>query len=287
MAVSAQRRRRILVAGVAALIAVGAFVLALTYSSKPAQSTTPPNATGTPVPTVTVVEPSSAISQGNEITAADLKLVAVPTTLVSSLTATGGSDYTSIAELTQTNHYALTDIPAHLPVLSSEVTASEAAAAPPVQGLPSVLPAGYVAISLPYEPGNTTGSGEGTGGYIQAGDRIDILVYLSGNEDWGYQDVLVLEVGESAGAPAATPSASSSASASSSTSSSGSSGLVMVELPSQDAAALYDAENATPPAVIQYAIVSSQDYPSAGASPVPAPAAAPTQVTDPTPFFGG
>src|ERR1017187_485266 len=60
VAVSAQRRRRVLVAVVAAVIAAGAFYVAMTYKTSPnstASNQTAP--TATPVPTVSVVEVST------------------------------------------------------------------------------------------------------------------------------------------------------------------------------------------------------------------------------------
>ena len=97
------------------------------------------------------------------------------------------------------------------------VTTSAASAAPAAAGLPAVLPSGYVAVSIPYAPGASNGTGEGTGGYIQALDRIDILVYNPAGTTlyWAYQKVLVLAIGESSGAPAAAASSSAGATASS------------------------------------------------------------------------
>jgi hypothetical protein len=59
----------------------------------------------------------------------------------------------------------------------------------------------------------------------------------------------------------------------------------MVELSRQDAAAMAAVEdNAW---IIQYLVVSSNDYPSASAAPVPAIGAGPGSVTAPNDYFGG
>jgi Flp pilus assembly protein CpaB len=289
VAVSAQRRRRVLVAVVAALIAAGAFYLAIEYTNKAAPTTTT-SGTGAapPVSNATVVVASSAIPVGTQLSATNLKTADVPVDVLRVLTAAGGSDYPTVAALTQSPEYAATALVAGLPILSSEVTSSATAANPAVTGIPPVLPAGDVAISLPYSPGVSSGTGSGTGGYIQALNRVDILVNLSGSLYWAYRNVLVLAVGESSGAPPPTASASASASSSSAAAASSSAGLIMVELPAQDAAALADVENTTG-ATIQYLIVPSSAYPSSGASPVPASTAQPQTITGTSPnnFFGG
>ncbi len=290
MAVSAQRRRRALVAVVAALIAAGAFYLAMEYTGKTPTSTgNSTNNTTPPIPNVTVVEAASNIAAGAPLTAADLTTKPVPQNLMTILTTAGGTDYTTIASLTQTTHYASTTIFAGLPVLSSMVTTSAASAAPAAAGLPAVLPSGYVAVSIPYAPEASSGTGEGTGGYIQALDRIDILVYNPTGTTlyWGYQKVLVLAIGQGSGSAATAAPSSAGAAASSSAASSSTSALLMVELPAQDAAALIAATDNSD--VLQYLIVSSNDYPTAGASPVPAIGAQPGSIsgTSPNTYFGG
>ena len=295
MAISAQRRRRALVAVVAALIAAGAFYLAMEYSGKAASNTPAGNTTGpsaTAVPTMTVVEASVAIPQGSQISTTDLKTATVP---ISSLpTVPSGQTapyYTSLTALTTTKEYAAIAVPAGTVVLSSMVTTSAAAAAPPVAGSGFTLPSGYVAMSLPYNPAAGKGEeeGEGTGGYLTAGDRIDILVEVDpqpnpnnvlGNMYWAYENVLVIAVGTPSGAPMATPSASSSAtpsaSSSASTANGASASLIMVELPKQDAANMSYLEDG-PNVTIQYLIVAPPDYPPSG-SPAPTGNTAPAQI---------
>jgi Flp pilus assembly protein CpaB len=289
VAVSAQRRRRVLVAVVAALIAAGAFYLAIEYTNKaaPATSGTGAPPTAAPITTATVVEASGAIPAGTLLTATNLKTAAVRTDVLSVLTAAGGSDYPTIAALTAAKEYAATPILAGLPILSSEVTGTPNAASAPIAGLPAVLPTGYVAIALPYSPGASSGTGMGTGGFIESGDRIDILINNgAGTTTWAYQDVLVLAIGQSSGAPVASSSASPAAS--SSAAAAAAPDLVMVELSRQDAAAMAAVEDETSPAwTIQYLVVSSKDYPSASASPVPAIGAGPGNVTAPNSFFTG
>ena len=285
MAVSAQRRRRVLVAVVAALIAAGAFYLAIEYTNKTAAPATGATTTRTApaLTTATVVVASSDIPVGTLLTASNLKTKPVATDALSLLTAAGGADYPTIAALTASKEYAASAIVAGLPILSSEVTATPAAAAAAVAGLPAVLPSGYVAFALPYSPAASSGTGMGTGGFIQTGDRIDILVNGGGTTTWAYENVLVLALGQSNGAPVASSSASPAAS--SSAGAAAAPALVMVELSRQDAAAMAAVEDDT--WTIQYLIVSSSDYPSAGASPVPAIGAGPGNVTVPNSFFTG
>ncbi len=272
-----------LVAVVAALIAAGAFVLALSYSSKGGTGGSPNGSapTAKPAPSTVVVVASSAIAKGQPLSAANLTTESFPDSVLHSLTVAGISDYSTVTQLTGSRNYAAADIPAGIPILSSMVAST--ASIGPTSGLPAQLPSGYVAMSLPYAPGATSGNGEGTGGYIATGERIDILVYLPTSEYWAYQDVLVLAVGESAGAPAGSPSASASPGATAPTPA-----LIMVELPRQDAAALDEAK-ATAGSVIQYVIVSSSDYPGPTSSPVPGATAPPQTVpgSGPTNFFGG
>jgi Flp pilus assembly protein CpaB len=287
VAVSAQRRRRVLVAVVAALIAAGAFYLAIEYTNKTPATGSGTTSTGTapPITTATVVEASADIPVGTLLSATNLKTAAVSTDVLNVLTTAGGVDYPNIAALTASKEYAASTIVAGLPILSSELTTTPAAAAAAVAGLPAVLPSGYVAFALPYNPAASSGTGVGTGGFIQTGDRIDILVNTGagGSTYWAYENVLVLALGQSTGAPVASSSASPAAS--SSAAPAAAPDLVMVELSRQDAAAMAAVEDNS--WTIQYLIASTNDYPSASASPVPAIGAGPGTVTAPNNFFGG
>jgi Flp pilus assembly protein CpaB len=278
VAVSAQRRRRALVAVVAALIAAGAFYLAMEYAGKtpattPVTGTSTTTASSPPVQTITVVEASIAIPQGQAITATDLKTAPVAVSDLPQVTAgTTPPYFTSTLDLTATTEYAAIKIPADTVLLSTMVTTSQSAIQAPVGGTNFDIPSGA---------GKGEIEGDGTGGYIVAGDRIDILVEVDpipnpnnelGTMYWAYQNVPVLAVGVSSGAPvtsssSTTPGASPSASAAPTAAVSAS--LIMVQLPRQDAANLAymeDAANVT----LQYLIVSSSDYNSSSA-PVPTP----------------
>lgn len=291
MAVSAQRRRRVLVAVVAAAIAAGAFYLAIEYTNKtPVASTGATTSPTMPViATETVVVPSTSIPMGTLLTTTNLKTAPVATQVVTLLTQAGaGSVYPAVAPLVATKEYAAMTLPAGVPLLSAEVTATLASANPQTVGMPAVLPTGYVAVSLPYAPGSASGTGEGTGGYIQASDRIDILVNESagGPVYWAYENVLVLAVGQATTGPVVTNMASPAASASASSAPTITGALIMVELPRQDAAALTEVED-TSGASIQYLVVSSNDYPNANASPAPGPSGTGTTVTNPNQYFAG
>jgi Flp pilus assembly protein CpaB len=287
VAVSAQRRRRVLVAVVAAAIAAGAFYLAIEYTNK--TPTTPAGTvttTAPPVATVTVVEAGSAISQGSAISATDLKMVAVAASDLPASTGTTHPYYTSAAALTASTEYAAIQIPVGTVIVSSMVTTDQTTAQPPVAGTNFNLPAGDVALALPYSPSSGKGEieGDGTGGYIVAGDHVDILVEIDplpnpnnelGTMYWAYENVPVLAVGISTGAPVASSSAAP-ASSSSSPAATVSASLIMVQLPRQDAADLaylQDGSNVT----LQYLIVAPGDY-SSSAEPVPTPG---TQVIGP------
>ncbi len=301
MAVSAQRRRRVLVAVVAALIAAGAFVLALSYSSKPASGGTsgPGGASAPQLPAVTVVEASRSIPAGTALRTGDLTTAPVPVKYLPS--GTPAPYFTSVAALTDTTTYATSEIPAGQVITSTMVTTTAAAAGnPAIPGTTWDVPKGYVAMALPYTSTSTQGEadGQGTGGYLAAGDRIDILAEVDpvpnpnntlGTMNWAYQNVLVLAVGQ----PATTTAPSPGASASPSAQPSGAGGLIMVQVPQQDAAVLMymkDAKNV----FLQYVLVAKGDYPQNGApgpQPVtgPSPTGAPQSVNSGnyTSFTGG
>lgn len=304
VAISAQRRRRVLVAVVAALIAVGAFVLALSYSSKPGSPVGGltgggPNSSGQPSETVVVA--SASIRPGQRLSGGNIATVALSKSYVASLNVNGNSTYASVGSLTKPSAYAAQAIPQGTVIVSSMVTTNAAVAAnPSVPGTAFNIPKGYVAVSLPYTTSSSQGQvdGDGTGGYIVAGDRIDILAEvdplpnpqnLLGTMYWAYQNVLVLAVGASVGPQAASGSPSPSATAAPVSSGSG---LIMIEVPEQDAAALTymkDAKNV----FLQYLIVAKGDYLPSG-TPGPAPIAGPSGgVPQPisagsiTRYFGG
>jgi Flp pilus assembly protein CpaB len=284
VAVSAQRRRRALVAVVAALIAAGAFYLAMEYAGKTPTGSPTAAASSAAVPTVSVVVASASIPAGTELSVANLKTQTVAATDLPTVpSGTTAPYYVTVTALTQSKEYAEIAIPAGTVVVSSMVSTSPAAGSAPIAGIPAALPAGYVSVALPYDPSGSGGTGSGTGGFVQAGDRIDVLVYNdSGTLTWAYENVLVLAIGESNGAPAASSGTGSSSAAAGSTGSA----LVMVELSRQDAAAMTDVEDQSG-WLIQYLIVSANDYPSASSSPVPGINAGPTAVSNPSGFFGG
>ena len=264
MAVTAQRRRRALVAIVAALIAAGAFYLALEYASKPAL---PPVGTGAAAPkvqTLQVVVAGTAIAAGSPLSAQNLGIQAVAKANLPL-----GSPppfYTSTAQLTQSKSYAAIAIPAGTVLVSSMVTTSPAAAQAPALGASFSLESGQVALALPYSlSAGQAVNGQGTGGYIQAGDQVDILVEIDpvpnpnnvlGNLYWEAENVPVLAVGQKGGG--SSPS------------------LIMVELPRQLAAHLSyleDGKNVT----FQYLVVATGDFvaptPTAQGAPQPVGAA--------------
>jgi Flp pilus assembly protein CpaB len=304
VAVTVQRRRRVLVAVVAALIAVGAFVLALSYSSKPPSPVGGvtgggPNASGQANEAVVVA--SASITAGQQLSASNITTQQLAKSYVASLNVNGNSTYASVESLTKPSNYAAQAIPQGTVIVSSMVTTSAAAAAnPSVPGTLFNIPKGYVAVSLPYTTGSSQGQvdGDGTGGYIVAGNRIDILAEvdplpnpqnLLGTMYWAFQNVLVVAVGASAGPQPSSASPSSSATAAPASTGSG---LIMVEVPEQDGAALTymkDAKNV----FLQYLVEAKGDYLPSG-TPGPAPIAGPSgEAPQPvsagtiTKYFGG
>lgn len=87
-------------------------------------------------------------------------------------------------------------------IISSDMLTSDANSAQTVAKAGFQLKDGDVAMSLPVDEMT------GAGGYIVAGDRIDILVDLTSDNPlvkYGFQDVLVLKVGAASAAAEATP----------------------------------------------------------------------------------
>ena len=260
MAVTAQRRRRVLVAIVAALIAAGAFYLALQYASKPAPG--PANGAATPpLQSVQVVVAGSAIAAGSQLTAQNLGVEAVAKANLPA--GTPPPYYTSTSALIQSKTYAAIAIPAGTVLVSSMVTANQAAAQAPVPGATFSLQSGQVALALPYSlSAGRAVDGQGTGGYIQAGDQVDILAEIDpvpnpnnvlGSLYWEAENVPVLAVGQKGGAAA-------------------SASMIMVELPRQLGAHLSyleDGKNVT----FQYLVVATGDFvaPTPTAPGVPQP----------------
>lgn len=201
MAVNAQKRRRGLIAVVAALIAAGAFVFALTLhdsgTGAPASGT---GAQATPAPTVPVVVALSEIKPGDVLTSTNLGVQPRPvSTLPTAAKDAAPVYYQDIVSLTATPHYASIGL-ASGTVLQTSMTATSTAAAKPVVAGVIDLKAGDVALSIPYDVS------KGAGGYIQTEDRIDIIINDAGVDPklttstirYAFQDVRVIHAGSKA-----------------------------------------------------------------------------------------
>lgn len=246
MAVSAQRRRRVLVAVVAAVIAAGAFYVAMTYKTSPnstASNQTAP--TATPVPTVSVVEVSTAVTASEKVSASNLALVAVPRSSLPAAGASGTTTYytgsTAVATLAGAGEYYSVALSAGTVLQSTMLTATTGPSAQPAS-TPVALLSGDVAMSIPDT------ALEGAGGYPQPGEQIDVMVNIwavSGAPtlvaSGTFTDVRVIEVreaGTSGGASAA---------------------LILVELPLAQARDLGILDNATNVS-FHYVLVAKGDY---------------------------
>lgn len=217
MSVAAQKRKRLIVSAVAAVVAVGAVALVLTQSGglKPASPpiATPGVVTGTG--TTKLVVAAADISQGSPIlpglvTVADVPQVAVPP---------DGTAYSDPKQVT--SQYAAVKIPRGT-ILQSTFLISQPSSDARRTDPPLDIKPGDVAMSIPFD------EAKGAGGYVHPSDHLDILVIdSSGNVHYGLQDVLVLKVGgfsqqSASGAAASTTPAT----------------LIVVELPREKAAVL-------------------------------------------------
>jgi Flp pilus assembly protein CpaB len=219
VAATAQRRRRGLIAIVAAVIAIGSFLLILSSRGSESQQQQQPPA----VPTTQVVVAKTDIKPGDQFSSSNLTLQAYANNdLPPSGTSGKPLYFTSTPDLLSTPHYASAAIPQGLVVLSPQV--ADASGSGPITIVP--LKPGDVAISIPYDVS------KGAGGYLQAGDHVDIVVTdpATGVVHYGFQDVTILQVGAKvAQAPAASGEAAAAAPAAT---------LLLLELPREKAAAL-------------------------------------------------
>lgn len=125
-------------------------------------------------------------------------------------TAAGVSSPNQTSVTTASNYYAVVPITPNTVITQDLVSVNRANQSPTFGNLN--LPAGDVAISIPIT------AQEAVAGYLQAGDRIDIVgVDSKGNTDFTFEDLPVISVG----APSTSASASSS---------SASGGLIVLQL---------------------------------------------------------
>lgn len=209
-----QKRRRLLIAAVAGVIAVGAFALVFTQINA-AKGGAP--ATTASVATSKAVVASTDINVGDQITAANVTVTDYP---ISALPAPG-LYYPDDKTLIAASLYSTVKLPRGQLVLVTQMTQQVAPQKlPPVQ-----LTDGDVAMSVPYD------ESKDAAGFIQQDDYIDILVDdpTSKSVHYAFQGVHVLRVGDRAAQPTgASPAAAPVAGAT----------VLLVELQRQQAAAL-------------------------------------------------
>lgn len=229
MAVTAQRRRRGLIAVVAAVLAVGMFLLAITLA-KGGDAGGPQGPVQAPEAMKSVVVASTDIKAGDPLSSSNLAVADYPQTVLDGIAPVGGSApyFTSTTALLESKHFAAISLPKGALLLSAEVTAP-GATGPNAPLVKSLLQPGDVAISVPYN------SADGAGGYFNAGDHIDIVIKdANGPEHYAFQNVYILEVGL---APTPTTPGSGGGAAAPATSTA-SAGLLLLELTREKAAAL-------------------------------------------------
>ena len=208
------KRRRIMIAAVAGLIAVGAFVLVFTQLTV-APNATPsgPAATATSKAVVALVD----INVGDQLSAANVAVADYPVAVLP----TAGLYYTDAKPLIAASWYSTVKLPRGQLVLATQLSqALVPQKLPPVQ-----LTDGSVAMSVPYD------ETKDAGGYIQQDDFVDILVDdpASKSVHYAFQGVHVLRVGDRASQPVgASPAAGPATGAT----------VLLIELPRQQAAAL-------------------------------------------------
>lgn len=207
-----QRRRRLLIAALAGIVAVGAFALVFLQMSPAKSAPVAASATATAPAVVAAVD----LNYGDQLSATNLTVIQYP---ASALPATGLYYVDTKALLGTPPWYSTVKLPRGQLLLATQVTQELA----PTKLPPVTLQNGDVAMSIPYDESRDSG------GFIQQGDYIDILVDDPGTKTvhYAFQGVHVLRVGDRAAQPSGA-SAAPVASAS----------LLLVEIPREQAAAL-------------------------------------------------
>ncbi|GAC1344900.1 MAG: hypothetical protein NVSMB29_18830 [Candidatus Dormibacteria bacterium] len=148
---AAQKRKKILVAAVCAVVATGAFVAALTLNKAPrAAVAAPPSG-----PTSQILIAVVPLSPGTKLTSEEVRLVPYPANAVT------GDNVTNLRQAV--GKFISVRLNPGAVILSSELEASDTSA------VARTLKPGDVAISIPFD------EVKGVGGYVQAEDRIDII----------------------------------------------------------------------------------------------------------------
>lgn len=230
-------RRRLYIAGAAALVAALSVALLVAYvNGQPAAS----SSRGPAVSTTPAVVALTDLPAGTKLSTANVGLAAYPSSALPS--GAVGSYFTTLTQLLAATEYVSTALPRGTLILSTLLVAQPTG--PPVTEAPiDITNAGDVAIAIPY--GETTGAG----GYVQAEDHIDILVDdATGTVQYAFQDVRVIKVGGRAEQSTVVGTAT----------------LLLIELPREQAATLAYLEDHG--ATIRYAIRPHDEF---GKGPLP------------------
>lgn len=209
-------RRRIMIAVVAGLIAVGAFALVFTQLT--------PAKVGTPGPAVTTTSKAAValvdINVGDQLSAANVAVADYPAAALPA----AGLYYADARPLIAAGWFSTVKLPRGQLVLATQLSqVLVPQKLPPVQ-----LTDGSVAMSVPYD------ESKDAAGFIQQDDFVDILVDdpTSKSVHFAFQGVHVLRVGDRASQPVgASPVAAGAAAPVAAT-------VLLIEIPRQQAAAL-------------------------------------------------
>jgi Flp pilus assembly protein CpaB len=215
VAAAQQKRRRILIAAVAGVVAVSAFVLVFTQLTV-APSGAPPAQVQTT--TSKAVVALADINVGDQVSAANVAVADYPAAALPA----AGLYYADAKPLIAAGWYSTVKLPRGQLVLATQLSqVLVPQKLPPVQ-----LTDGSVAMSVPYD------ETKDAAGYIQQDDFVDILVDdpTSKSVHYAFQGVHVLRVGDRASQPVgASPAAGAAPTGAT---------VLLIELPRQQAAAL-------------------------------------------------
>ena len=215
MAKSAQNRRRLLVAVVAGILAVGAFAAVVMQLNSARTADAPLAATQ---PTAKAVVALTDLAAGDQLSSANIAVTEYPTSALPA----PGLYYTDTQQLLSSTWYTAVAVPHGQLVLASDVSQQVT----PVKLPPISLKDGDVAMSIPYD------ESKDAGGFIQQDDYIDVLVDdpTSKTVHYAFQGVHVLRVGDRAAQPTGLTAASAAPAVGAT--------LLLIEIPREQAAAL-------------------------------------------------
>jgi Flp pilus assembly protein CpaB len=213
VAAATQKRKRIMIAAVAGLIAVGAFALVFTQLTVAPSAAPPAAAPASSKAVVALVD----INVGDQLSAANVTVASYPVTALPA----AGLYYADAKPLLAAGWFSTVKLPRGQLVLATQLSqVLVPQKLPPVQ-----LTDGNVAISVPYD------ESKDAAGFIQQDDFVDILVDdpTTKTVHYAFQGVHVLRVGDRASQPTGPSPAAAPTTAAT---------VLLIEIPRQQAAAL-------------------------------------------------